>query len=447
MMKLLVVLALALSFQVLHAESPFTLTWDNVANQNIDIPDFYQGVATLTFYPLQTEDVVVCVNWLVPAEAPEDVDLVATWAKTCQFSKKIPMGESAVSYNVYLRSSTNVLSAALVTEDVESDGGDDESFEFYWDITYKTCSSGTSGPACTPVSYIEYSNETTVYGSAVLRLPTYNDDQPDRFIASLVFQSASSEEEASSDALVFYRLNGPSSVVYDGACNLSKCTIPNPSFSSIAGFYWEINVVGDATFQINANFCGAGKFGASCKKTFTDFTNEPGVPYTRTGPSYFVFYGTDLSVAVGGLDGYTQLEAAPSLLVQVDAIPSNKSFLSSGINSKANRLGFSLAGVANNQTRFVVFVQAGNKDSYGIWIPNGTSNQCPQGCSNRGNCTDFVCECDEDYNGLGCEHEVKSFTIEYIILIAVGGLLVLSIVIGVPIYCWMNRQQDYETIE
>jgi hypothetical protein len=448
MMKLLALFALALSIQVLHAETPFTLTWDNVASQNIDIPEFYQGTATLTFYPLPTEDVEVCINWLVPAEAPEDVELNVTWPQTCQFAKTITRGEDPYVFNVSLRSSTNVLSAALISEDYDSDGGEDETFEFNWDIAYQPCEMGTSGPYCTAVSNIEYDNVTTVYGSAVLRLPTYNIDQPDRFIQSLVFQASASAEAAGTDAVVKYRLNGPVSVSYDGVCNLSKCSIPNPPFSSVEGYFWEISVVGDATFKIVAQYCSAGKLGATCKIAYTEFDNEPGVPYIRTGPSFFVVTGTELAIAVGGVDGYTQEDTAPPVRVQLDARPTALFYLSSGINSKANRLGFSLAGVANEQSRYVVWVQADSKASYGIWIPtNDTNGQCPQSCSNHGNCTDYVCECDDKYNGLGCEHEVKNFTIEYIILIAVGGLLVLSIVIGVPIYCWMNRQQDYETIE
>tara|TARA_R110002050_G_scaffold300121_1_gene467796 strand:+ start:330 stop:509 length:180 start_codon:yes stop_codon:yes gene_type:complete len=58
----------------------------------------------------------------------------------------------------------------------------------------------------------------------------------------------------------------------------------------------------------------------------------------------------------------------------------------------------------------------------------------------------MICDCDDGYNGLACDHDINNFETEYIILIAVGGLLVIAIIIGVPIYCWMNRRKDYETV-
>jgi len=450
MMKLLVLVALALSCPFLHAiEEEFTLTAGVVDSLAIVVDENYKGYVDFTFTALDIEDVTVCINWLVPAEAPEDVtDLAATWNQTCTYSHVFLAGSGVHNATFPLRSSINWVSASLVS-DVFSDGVG-ETFIFRWTYSFENCTApDTTGPNCLPVQTIDYENDTESNEFGLFRLASYV-DQPDVFIRYLNFES-------NDNASVTYRLNAPvlytseTDYAYDGYCaKISACKIQIPPFTSVSGFFWNINVTGSATFQIVAVTCGSGKMGVNCTEKYTTFKNKPGDPLSGKGKQSFVFNGTELYVAVGGLDGYTQDEVAPPILVQVDQLPTKTFFLSSGINSKANRLGFDLNGIANNQTRFVVTVLADDDTSYGIWTSvNATSSQCPLDCSGRGACIDYVCQCnDEDkYNGLGCEHEIKEFTIEYIILIAVGGLLVLSIVIGVPIYCWMNRQQDYETIE
>jgi hypothetical protein len=50
----------------------FLLSSDNdVSNQPIDIPsDTYNGTFTGFVTPLPSQDLLLCINWLVPAEAP-----------------------------------------------------------------------------------------------------------------------------------------------------------------------------------------------------------------------------------------------------------------------------------------------------------------------------------------------------------------------------------------
>jgi len=167
-----------------------------------------------------------------------------------------------------------------------------------------------------------------------------------------------------------------------------------------------------------------------------------------SGQQYFKFPASAFDVAVGGLDGFVQTDFAPNITVQIDNVPGTKLALSSGIDSKTNRLTINMVGspLLTDSSSFIVLVNA--KGTFGIWLPNDNST-CANNCSGIGECVDYTCTCPSgkpEYNGLGCEHEVKSFTVEYIILIAVGGLLVLSIVIGVPVYCWMNRHPEYETV-
>jgi len=422
----------------------FLLSSDNdVSNQPIDIPsDTYNGTFTGFVTPLPSQDLLLCINWLVPAEAPM-VNLSTVWPAVCDFTQYIPRNsnDEPVSFTAKLRSGSNYFSmtafdldsVGVVPVDMDYDDG-------------SSCASGSLGPSCAPYTAISYSQDVPVTNSVQQQfwLPTFVNSSKN--IQNLKFNVKNNL----ANATISYRLSGPVIPgVYDGQCtDLTKaCVIQSPPLTRSNSF-WIITVTAaNLSFSVTPTIC-SNNIGSSCKTILNDGTKLKNSVTQFSGAQYFTFPGPIFDVAVGGLDGYAQTAYAPNMTLQIDNVPIPL-VLSSGINAQSNRLTINMTGspVLNNNSQFIVFVDA--KGSFGIWIPDENSI-CANNCSGRGSCDDFVCTCPSEskneYNGLGCEHEVKSFTIEYVILIAVGGLLVLSIVIGVPVYCWMNRHSDYETV-
>jgi len=315
------------------------------------------------------------------------------------------------------------------------------------DYTIGACPVGSIGPDCSSYTDIQYDQTVTVTNgvSAQYKLPTMVNSQ--NYVQNLNIATSGNVTGAS----ISYRLSGPvtSGVTYDGVCaDLSKsCQIPTPPMTRSNSSWFITVTAANLNFTVHANTCKSNA-GSSCKTALNDGTKLKNSVTQSSGAQYYTFPAPAFDVAVGGLDGYDQTDFAPNISVQIDNVPSTSFVLSSGINAKSNRLTINMTDspLINENSTFIVFVDA--KGSFGIWIPNDNST-CPSNCSGVGNCSDYTCACPTgkpEYNGLGCEHEVKSFTIEYVILIAVGGLLVLSIVIGVPVYCWMNRHPEYETV-
>jgi len=438
-------LAFAL-FQVVFSDTlKFSLSEDNdVSIQPLDVPmDGYNGTVQMTIVPSTSYDLLLCINWLVPAETPE-LDLSTIWPAACDFTQSVPHQENPTPVFVSspLRSGVNYFS--LTAFDLDSVGV----FPVDIDYTIGACPVDTIGPACSPYTAIQYDQTVTVTNgvSAQYMLPTTVNSK--NYVQNLNIAVSGIVTGAS----ISYRLNGPSTtgVTFDGVCaDLSKtCQISTPPMTKSSSF-WFFTVNGaNLNFTVHANTCKSNA-GSSCKTILNDGTKLKNSVTQSSGAQYYTFPAPAFDVAVGGLDGYVQTTSAPNITVQIDNVPSSTFVLSSGINAKSNRLTINMTGspLINENSTFIVFVDA--KGSFGIWIPNETSS-CPSNCSGVGTCQDYTCACPTgdkpEYNGLGCEHEVKSFTIEYVILIAVGGLLVLSIVIGVPVYCWMNRHPEYETV-
>lgn len=436
--------------QVVFSETILNSTFylstdDDVDVQSFEIPiDKYNGSVTTTVTPMYF-DLLLCITWLVPAEAPVTVNLSTVWPAVCDYTQVIPSSadpQIKFSFNSPLRTGVNYYS--LTAFDLDSVGDAPIS------ITVDTVlcdENNTFGPDCANYTNINYNDEVVVIDSISTQfmLPTFVNSA--KYVQNLNFNPKNNLTGAN----ISYRLSGPivPGVKPDGVCaDLTKgCTIITPPMTNSNSF-WIITVFAtNLSFSVTPTLCN-NNLGSSCKITnLNDGTKLKNSVTQYSGAQYFSFPGPIFDVAVGGLDGFTQTPLAPNMTVQLDNVPTIA--LSSGINAKSNRLTINMTGssVILPESRFIVFVNA--KGSFGIWIPTDNTT-CPNNCSGVGTCEDYVCNCSTkskpEYNGLGCEHEVKSFTIEYVILIAVGGLLVLSIVIGVPVYCWMNRHSDYETV-
>jgi hypothetical protein len=287
---------------------------------------------------------------------------------------------------------------------------------------------------------------------STLRTQDPLNDNQGIFASSLKFNFSHDSTEGV-DFTLSWRLMGAPEGDSDGTCSMKadQCDISNPPFINTPGYQWGISIVAtqdvEANVTVEYDFCLNG-IGNSCG-AYDELPSNLGIGEVKkySKKTTLVFAGS-VSVAVGGLDGYTQEDTAPVVWTQFDAQPSEGDsehfnvLISEG--AKANVVIIDMSQTSPD-TQIVLTVKPDK--SFGIWKVD-ENTQCPADCDNRGTCSslEYVCMCKDKYEDLDCSHEIKDFTIEYIILIAVGSLLILSIVVGVPIYCFLNRNQEYETV-
>uniref|UniRef100_A0A7S4KB95 EGF-like domain-containing protein n=1 Tax=Paramoeba aestuarina TaxID=180227 RepID=A0A7S4KB95_9EUKA len=433
---------------------------DGVATQTFTLPFNYAGSINISLDDSPESDVLLCLHWVVPVVAPygEDVDLGSIWEKTCTSYWPVNVGDPFKETGVILRSGEYYFSAAVNNVDIDSTGiitGRD--YDFSVNIVYTKCNDNMFGDTCTlpysPLSYTEDTSMTVGSTPIYFTLPTLDITDTntfDLFASSLNFDFDTMAPEGV-EFTMLYRLEGsPQDGVNDGKeCRSStSCTIKNPPFTATPGFTWGLSISAseetNTTVSVSFRFCDSGEIGSDCEDYQTLDTDVGEVK--KYSKKTVLVFDSSVSVAVGGLDGYEQQSVAPPVKVQIDAEPLPESeydiLLSEG--AEANVAIIDMTGISAD-SKIVLSIDPSK--SFGIWKVDGTTH-CPNGCANHGTCSsqEYVCECDDKYEDLDCGHEIKDFTIEYIILIAVGSILILAILIGVPIYCYLNRNQEYDIV-
>jgi len=92
---------------------------------------------------------------------------------------------------------------------------------------------------------------------------------------------------------------------------------------------------------------------------------------------------------------------------------------------------------------YVVIRSARDNNDYNIWF----DNVCPGNCSNQGTCGTNsdnygVCQCNANYDvGLSCKQNNQF--IEYIILIIIVALVLISALLGLIAWAYMRRRAQY----
>jgi len=114
---------------------------------------------------------------------------------------------------------------------------------------------------------------------------------------------------------------------------------------------------------------------------------------------------------------------------------------------KSINLKASASPIVNVVGFWTIVVQStmDNSETYQIW----SSNVCPNNCSQHGYCQVSpknygTCKCEDVYKNFACSESI--LYIEYIVLVVIAALVVLSAVIGV--FAWINmRRANYEKIK
>jgi len=355
--------------------------------------------------------------------------------------------------------------SVAVSGDVASTGIPDD-VEITVSVSYQECPPGTFGVNCAAFSPLGYGDNTVniVSGGdndpSYFTLPTSDDANKDRFVKDLVFTFSFDDSEDDTTLTLSARLNAPiNGAVVDFLCESKssgqKCSLPSPPMVFAQNYFWTISLFGSSAIEalqvsISQSKCPSGRVGENCVR-YEELDTDLGEVSKYTGREFFVFDNIShpIQLAVGGLNGFTQTKLAPPVYAQIDGGPNtNGSWVLKSNGSMTNIIQIDLSSDLDFVgSKVVVWVDT--KKSYGIWLFDETADVfCADPCDKHGSCNNatFVCKCDKNYEDLGCNHKKDDFTIEYVILIAVGGLLILAIVIGVPLYCYLNRQSGYEAV-
>jgi len=98
-------------------------------------------------------------------------------------------------------------------------------------------------------------------------------------------------------------------------------------------------------------------------------------------------------------------------------------------------------------TWYVTVLAQRNNTEYNIWY----DTMCPNDCGGQGTCgatTDNygVCQCNAPYIGLACSPPSNQW-LEYIILIVIAALVLISAILGLIAWAYMRRRAQYVEVK
>jgi len=201
------------------------------------------------------------------------------------------------------------------------------------------------------------------------------------------------------------------------------------------------------TVSITSKTCGQNEYGDSCLAA-EDLTNVNKVQ-NKTGPAYFTV--TTNQLVFGVADSSNSSLVAPSVYASFTSTPTSDRNIVDASGKTTNFVNFE----APTQVTWIIFVDAGSSSSFYYWanIP------CPNNCqgddynststSSNGKCDEStgVCTCDKKYNEIFCEKE-SGLAAGWIVLIVIACAIVLAVVVGVPIGCYIRSKSKarYERV-
>lgn len=339
------------------------------------------------------------------------------------------------------------------------------------------CPANTVGPSCVPLnSFIPDVNGTVTTSHTITvdnsQWVYYSFNINDDFIPNFVFNSNWTQPpgQNANTITTYFRYEGvpyPNVTGYDQKTAITSwkpaaITIKNPRPGQ-----WYLAFQNTGKTAISGVFSlalaplctKAGQYGNGCVtiQTFdslkltgqnASFTTSRTGTVTSNSPTYIIFNSSQsLFVSVA-----TQALSAPSVYLGAGYVPSasNYTFLA-GTGQQVNRLITS----TNTEVTWVLAIVADLQESipYTIWV----DTICADDCLGRGYCpdTDFnpsgLCICNATsgkttYENFECQVvNNHTFQLEYIVLIAVGGAIILSIVIGIPVYCAIHRRSSMQS--
>jgi hypothetical protein len=116
--------------------------------------------------------------------------------------------------------------------------------------------------------------------------------------------------------------------------------------------------------------------------------------------------------------------------------------ISINTNATSQKLSNSVRDI-NNGTWYITVLSNRDSTKYDAWF--GTV--CPSNCNSQGTCQRDadnygVCKCNDGFEKLNCVAK-DNFLIEYIILIIIAALVLVSALLGLIAWAYMRRRSQY----
>eukprot|EP00010_Vexillifera_abyssalis_P000352 CAMPEP_0201552076 /NCGR_PEP_ID=MMETSP0173_2-20130828/13326_1 /ASSEMBLY_ACC=CAM_ASM_000268 /TAXON_ID=218659 /ORGANISM="Vexillifera sp., Strain DIVA3 564/2" /LENGTH=564 /DNA_ID=CAMNT_0047962491 /DNA_START=89 /DNA_END=1783 /DNA_ORIENTATION=+ len=216
---------------------------------------------------------------------------------------------------------------------------------------------------------------------------------------------------------------------------------------------------GNLTVAVNDPCEKENRFGYGCKKV-KYLSNVTGAITKLTATSSDLVFLKVNRTSHLLISASSDAAKCPPLYLGAGFVPTDETYtIMADTGDKVNRIETS---TLNHEIDWFIGVGSGNQESISVSLWGNSF--CAQNCKNRGNCTGVSnsgerntfnpsgeCDCKHDYTNFYCQDEDDTdFKLEYIILIAVGGAILLVIAVGVPIYCFVQKKKSeaagYETL-
>jgi len=255
---------------------------------------------------------------------------------------------------------------------------------------------------------------------------------------------------------IYARFSGvPSKDVNDVTSSLSKITILSPKVGT-----WIIGVFvtdkTNITQLASLDVCHNNTAGVGCKVNVTSSSNLPNkfistkitkandtIVYAISNIKFKALYASLYDLGPGTKASiYASFNRVPYLsdkgIVGADISGCNNEYCTK-VQSISSSDGYM---IQDNGTWYITIVAGRDNNDLNFWF----DNICPNNCSSRGTCNvngdDYgICQCPPDSDGLMCTS--NNMLIEYIILIIIAALVLVSALLGLIAWAYMRRRAQY----
>jgi len=254
---------------------------------------------------------------------------------------------------------------------------------------------------------------------------------------------------------MFARFKGVPSNANSDASGVGNFSVNSPS---VGPWVLTVNVAAPLQFNGTADikFCPNGTMGPTCADKLTTATSDQvydSEKLDNNGYKYYslnnaTFTGLIVSVQLKG-DDLTKL---PTIFAGFNKVPvfiggKWSGFDVDGCNvqfcSKIVSIFLNPSSSDTVRGTWFVAVQAHKDGSeYALWF----NFVCPNNCSNQGTCQTGsdnygTCQCSQNFIGLSCKTD--NMLIEYIILIIIAALVLVSALLGLIAWAYMRKRAQY----
>jgi hypothetical protein len=319
------------------------------------------------------------------------------------------------------------------------------------------CANGMAGPQCNESLVTLLSNHSVTLNltSSVAYLTT-------KVAMSTAYFSLRSSSQSNGTLTLFARegsmpqTNGLNDAEGDNVLNV---TVPSPGH-----WYFAVTVNGSSpvtNVSLLSQQCNvsANEGGPSCSSPITDLTSlHPGALFkfypSANSWTYFKYFinsslSSTLWFTVAPLNPKNTSSDAFKVYVRYGVLPTQSQADFVGCSAEycpVNSVQLSVANSAQGPWYIGVLTSPNANAPFGIWL----DSVCANNCSGKGTCATSgpnmgLCSCNTGFTLVDCS--VAEFPTEYIVLIVMGSLIVLSAMIGLIAWLYMKKKnKQYEEI-